>query len=287
MLMLIIIILIDIIGEKMTENNDTMLQIKIGRRFKELIKEYDGTQEITAKFLNYSKTSISRFCSGKERLPDAAIERLAKRWDVREQYIKCQDDYKTFMDVESKYRDDSYSCYSALINYLNTLGAYKVDTIYLLVCPTSMLDSYLNEILPFAQKDKYGDIRSERFDSIYDDSIEKVLSFYFSEAVMEKLGEKGYSYIFLKEYLPRSLSQKMGVSYFDYRSFENSDLDKPKCSIDLCNAIFYKGELEGIYNPLQIDKLFNIIGEYTKSSIRTFISGVFDGYSHDEFHPEI
>lgn len=105
----------------MTENKKDMSNIEIGRRFKELIKEFDGKQEVTAAYLNYSKTTISRYCSGKEKIPDAVIEKVAKRWGVREAYIRCEDDSKTIYDTMLALSKKHNKKYHATLVYLEFL----------------------------------------------------------------------------------------------------------------------------------------------------------------------
>ena len=105
-------------NEKQMSNEEQ--QKKIGKRFKELIKEFDGDQETTAQYLNYSKTSISRFCSGTCPLPDEIIKKLSAKWDEREEYIKCIDDYKTISEEVEAFREHIRSTDDLLIKLLRS-----------------------------------------------------------------------------------------------------------------------------------------------------------------------
>ena len=117
----------------MIQINKQMLNQRIGKRFKELIKEFDGIQDVTSIATHYAKGSISRFCSGKETLPDDIITNCSRRWKIREEYIRCIDDFRTdseFLDyTELQNKDD----FLRQKDYLETLG-FVIKLTYSVFC---------------------------------------------------------------------------------------------------------------------------------------------------------
>lgn len=271
-MVLIIIAWRNIKGEKMTVNNDVMLKIKIGRRFKELIKEFDGKQEITANHLHYSKTSISRFCSGKELLPDSAIEKLANRWGVRKEYLKCEDDYKTHEELFMAACDKNYKRHSIQVRYLESLG-FELALKYLLLCPTDVIDHYLDELLPFMYMDADG--TTPLYFDFYAIPDDDLLYGILSEAEQEQLTKGGYSWGCLNSVLPDEICNNLGITGVG-KHFIDIETDKPFCTVALCYVARYDGKLCGVFNTSHFDRLFDIMDSYTKCSLEMFLNGRFD-----------
>lgn len=97
--------------------------LKYGDRICELMKEKQETATSMIEFLCYANVkSLSPFRTGKKKLSEDQLERLAKRWNVRKEYLNCEDDFKTDADLEKYVRKDDLESFKACQKYLESLG---------------------------------------------------------------------------------------------------------------------------------------------------------------------
>lgn len=263
----------------MTQSKKTMSNRKIGQRFKELIKEFDGTQDVTAMYLNYCKTTISRYCSGEATIPDDVIKKVSKKWDVREEYIKCIDDYKTFSDVYFHGLDQERHDFGKIMNYLEILG-FKLSFTYWITCPAAKYELFKDEVTPFIPTDssdvflcypleyEIGDKNSFLFD-------------LFSLTEAEQLSKRNYMSIYLPfsnlkytEYLtPKDIFKKHFNKIYEIPTTETIDFNNDCCCITVGYLVKNSDRDCGFFTIKQLEKLCYVINSHTKCCIDLFLSG--------------
>lgn len=256
----------------MTNSEKQMLSSKRGARLRELIKENKEKQETIALYLGYAKESISRFCTGKQLLPDSAAETLAKRWNIREEYIKCIDDFKTDLDLlncaEIQNRDN-FLCQK---KYLETLG-FNFSLTYTLSCYKTGVYRHKEALLPFLREDSYDEV-------IHDTDFLLSPKDFFEKCHSE------YCCYFLRKPLDKAIEQKIGslhketIFHDDPRyewmtdSYFISSDESPiyqNCEFDVSYSVIYNGKHIGTFDLREIQELFKIIDAYTKFTIETLL----------------
>lgn len=106
----------------MTQFMKRMSTQEIGKRFKDLINEFDCKQEVTAAYLGKCKTTISRYCSGTCPIPNDVIKKCAKKWNIREEYICGDSDCRTERELIESYSNAINDRDYALIQTIRDLG---------------------------------------------------------------------------------------------------------------------------------------------------------------------
>lgn len=256
----------------MTNSTKQMLSTQRGLRLKALMKENKEKQETIALALGYAKESISRFCTGKQLLPDTAAEILAKRWDIREEYIKCIDDFKTDLELlncaEIQNRDD-FLCQK---KYLETLG-FNISLTYTLSCYKTGVYRHKETLLPFLREDSYNEVINDP-------------DFLLSPKEFFKKCHSKYCCYFLKRPLDKAIEQKIEslhkeTIFHDDPRYEwmcdtyliSSD-ESPtgqNCEFDVSYSVIYNGKNIGAFELREIQELFKIIDAYTKFTIETLL----------------
>lgn len=269
--------------EKVTENRIMMLNKKIGVRLKGLIKEYDTKHEVTAKYLGYSTGSISRFCSGKETLPDAAIEKLSKRWNVRKEYIKCIDDFKTDADLLSATEMQNQSDFLRQKDYLETLGL-SLDLQYTLFCPKTAFYRHREEIMPYLVDSCLEEILH---DPDYTLPSQEFLKKNFSETVCLHLKKP-----FTDELVAQiGTVHKHSIIDRDSDRFDNFDVFDISCtdnplgvnvSFKVAFRVYYNHQYVGDYGIREIQRLLKIIDAYTRCTLETLLVNEYKLYPDED-----
>lgn len=96
---------------------------KYGDRICELMKEKQETATSMIEFLCYAnEKSLPPFRTGKKKLSEDQLERLAERWNVRKEYLNCEDDFKTDADLEKYVHENDLEAFRECRKYLETLG---------------------------------------------------------------------------------------------------------------------------------------------------------------------
>lgn len=106
----------------MTQFEKRMSTQEIGKRFKDLINEFDCKQEVTAAYLGKCKTTISRYCSGTCPIPAEVIEKCARKWDIRKEYISGCSDCRTERELLESYSHAINDRDYLLIQMIRDLG---------------------------------------------------------------------------------------------------------------------------------------------------------------------
>lgn len=249
----------------MINSEKQMLSVQRGLRLKALLKENGEKQETIAHTLGYAKESISRFCTGRQLLPDNAAEILAKRWGVRSEYLKCIDDFKTDLEMidyaEIQNRED-FLCQK---KYLETLG-FCISMIYTLSCSKNAVYRHKEFLLPLLQESSYKAIMND------EDFILPPKEFYrkcfFDNCTL-----------FLKQPLSDDLkalinsfgkSTKISNTLF-FATSDESPLGQ-NTDYGISFEVNYNGQCLGLYSLDSIQQLFCTIDSYTKCSIDIFLS---------------
>lgn len=257
----------------MTSERKKMLNYKIGQRFKELIKEFDGKQEVTAKYLDYHTTSISRFCNGHEPLPDDAIEKVSQKWGIREEYIKCIDDFKTDADLLNSIEIQNSQEFLYQKAYLETLGL-EIHLKYTLFCPMVSVYRYKDLLLPFMCEESVIQIEDNPDFSLPSKDFHRK--------------HRGEDYVlYLKKPLTKEIEASIGTptknstinSCYDSKFSSEGHFVIPattspiqtNCIFSVWFTVHYNGTFLGYYEIIDIQKVFKIIDAHTKSMIETLL----------------
>ena len=256
----------------MDKINNLMLNQKIGKRFKELIKEYDGTQEVTSMATNYAKGSISRFCSGKETLPDEIIANCVRRWKIREEYIRCIDDFKTDSEFLNYAEMQNKEDFLHQKNYLETLG-FTIKLTYSVFCSKNAIYQHKEALIPFLRDDSI-----EMLENDSDFSLEPK-EFYCKNSNSKSL-------LFLKRPLTDEIASAIGSIHkqstivndidtpFDLDRFfipSNESILGENTLFSVYFRTYYQGKYVGDFSIAEIQKVFKIIDSFTRCSIETFL----------------
>lgn len=107
-----------------------MTDIEIGQRIKQNAKRNGFSNQDVADILHYSdRHQISDFYSGKKKFRDDQIKTLATAWSVRPEYLKGIDDWETADEMLSADAARKLTEYTAILDYLKTLGLYLSPTL--------------------------------------------------------------------------------------------------------------------------------------------------------------
>lgn len=122
----------------MTSKSKEMLHLEMGARLKWLAKENGLTREKLGEITGYSSGHISRFYNGKSEIPDNMAQTLSELWNIRKEYILCEDDFKTDEQMYRSLNESSIKEMKATMEYLKTLG--------IVFRPCTVLSCYLTSL---------------------------------------------------------------------------------------------------------------------------------------------
>ena len=274
-------------GIKMTQSKNTMSNQKIGQRFKELIKEFDGTQEITAMYLNYCKTTISRYCSGKVPIPDEVIKKLSKKWDIREEYIRGEDDFKTYTEIlHNEFSSEHYE-YKKILEYLSLLN-FKTTLAYWIICPAHKFNELKETFAPYILFDpslepdesEPDDVRlccPIKYQALDKDSVIYEL---LSSSEIDSLERHSYvsccipfNKICSIDVHPRILLKDYFEKVCNLPLLESIDFKDDFCGITNGFLLNYNGLDMGFYSHQRLKRLFHVLNKHVRLCLDLFISG--------------
>lgn len=97
-----------------------------GKRLKEEAKRHGMTCPDMAELLGYSLDGkqISAIYSGYRKLSDDRFATLSKTWGVREDYLRCNDDWRTDEDALAAAHLSDTEHFSTCLKYLESLGVH-------------------------------------------------------------------------------------------------------------------------------------------------------------------
>ena len=150
-----------------------------GHRIKEEAKRHNLSNRQMADILHYSnEKQISPIYSGKHKLSEDRFEELAKIWNVRIDYLKCKDDFRTEEDLLKSQHNHSKSNLQLQLRYLETIGftispcLYWIANLYEIYSYFSYMQRYIsdseikhiNELVDFTLSDDDADYKYDMND---------------------------------------------------------------------------------------------------------------------------
>lgn len=274
-------------GIKMTQSRKTMSNRKIGQRFKELIKEFDGKQEITAMYLNCCKTTISRYCNGNYPIPNDVIEKVSKKWNVREEYIKCEDNFKTSDEIFHHQFEKDHEKYKKTLEYLSLLD-FKTTYSYLVICPAHKFEEFKKLVEPYLYIEP--DLEPEPFEPFDirlcnpieyqrhdDDSIVHELFSASEIDILSKGNYVSFCILFNKISSANIHPKILLTDYFekidDLPLLDGVNLNKDFCGLTTGYRLNYHGLDMGFCSLHRLKRLFHVMNKQNQLCIDLFISG--------------
>lgn len=261
----------------MTNSEKQMLSVQRGLRLKALMKENNEKQETIALALGYVKESISRFCTGKQLLPDTAAEVLAKRWDIREEYIKCIDDFKTDLEMLDYTDIQNKEEFIFQKNYLEKLG-FKFSIVYSICCSKTDVYEHKSKLLPFLRNDSYNKIISDP-------------DYNLPFSVFKTKHNEENCELFLNRPLTKPFEKEMNSIHktrricndprMDFDIINVPDTESPfgiRCSVVILFDVYYNNERQGYIGIRTLQQLFKNIDKQTKCTLEIFIENKKSGF---------
>lgn len=130
---------------KSTINNET-----IGERLKREAKERGLTVEALADIVEYKNPkNLYDIFSGKRQLKDEKIKKLVDAWNVREDYLRCKDNYPTEDDKLEAIRQGDMSEFNSLLPFLKSLGLEVTISPFWHARMSETLSDDYNDIMPY------------------------------------------------------------------------------------------------------------------------------------------
>jgi transcriptional regulator with XRE-family HTH domain len=124
-----------------------------GMRLSKIRKSRNITQERLAELTNYSVQTISGIETGSRRMTLESASIFAKHLGVRLEYLMCQDDYPTVLDLYHKEIDTEKGNDNSLDNIIKLLSYQikyaKSETTYSALCETYSKISATDKNIPF------------------------------------------------------------------------------------------------------------------------------------------
>lgn len=262
----------------MSQLSKRMSNQEIGKRFKDLINEYDCKQEVTANYLKKCKTTISRYCSGTCQIPDSIIKKCAKKWNVREEYIKCLDDYKTYSDMYFHGLDQQRHDFGKVMNYLELFG-FRLSFAYWITCPATKYELFKDELAPYIPTDSSGVYLCYPLE--YEVGDKNTFLFdMFSRTEVDQLIANSYLSIYIPitnldaiENRPQNVLSKYFDKIYELPTTTNFDFANDCVGIAIGYLVKNNGRDCGFYTVEQLERLFYVINSHTKCCIDLFVSG--------------
>ncbi len=110
-------------------NQENTIDRLIGIRLKNEAQSRGYKNRDMAELLHLSEKYISKIYGGTARLSDYSVDVICKEWHLRENYVRCIDEWKTTAEMVDSIGIQDKNALTATINYLKTLG-YKIDLVY-------------------------------------------------------------------------------------------------------------------------------------------------------------
>lgn len=121
------------------------LNTSCGKRLKECLNDSHMTQKELSKRTSYSQQYISYVISGKRNASAEALISFAKVLNVRNEYLLCEDDYKTSEDIQKALRLSDKKNIECVLQYLDSIG-YSLYIQYTVQSEITTLYFHFDEI---------------------------------------------------------------------------------------------------------------------------------------------
>lgn len=263
-------------GENMTDTEKKMLHSKMGQRLKKLAKEHGFTREDMAEKLNYSCGHISRFYKGTIEIPDNVAQALSKLWNIRKEYILCEDDFKTDEEMYSYMNETSIKEMQAAIDYLKTLGiVFRPCTA--LTCSLTALYRHWIQMQEYIKESEIERLKKE-YD--FDLTPKEFHRTYFSEQCHVELSSPLPELPFLRiEEVAKHSKQKSMVFI---GSMDDKNPLNVNCEVNLFFKVYQNGQFIRTVKIYELQDFVKKIDAYSKCTIETTL---FDPTFGSHFSP--
>ena len=245
-----------------------------GKRIKEEARKHGLTNDAMADLLHYSSgKQISPIYSGKQELSSDRFATLSKAWGLRENYLRCIDDWETDEDMQNATHSSTLNEYKKEIEYLQTIGLSLQPSVYWIASTSDLYYGYwdmekhltdeakriiptLIDIPPAPNGNpNYYDILDEGNHYSDDDVNFLELKSIPNECDLLPLGE---------------LSKNNYIDEDNYDKFSNY-LNTLESSIEIMYNAKYKGEELGAFGIDEISTFLKHIDALCKASIETLL----------------
>ena len=260
----------------MTDTEKKMLHSKMGQRLKRRAKERARTREDMAEKLNYSCGHISRFYKGTIEIPDNVAQALSELWNIRKEYILCEDDFKTDEEMYSYMNETSIKEMQAAIDYLKTLGiVFRPCTA--LACSLTALYRHWIQMQEYIKKSEIERLKKEYDFDLPSDEFHRT---YFAEQCYVELSSPlpdiPFSHL---EDISKSSKQESMVL------LKSSDEKNPlsvNCGVTLFFKVYQNDQFIRNANIYDLRDFMEKLNAYSKCTVETIL---FDSTFGSHFSP--
>lgn len=251
----------------MTRIKNDMLNKEIGARVKILAKENGDKAEVLANCLFCTKEQISRYYNGHCTISRDRITILAKRWNIREEYLLCEDDFKTNDELYAVLKENNIKNMQHAIDYLESLGLY-LKPYTKLHCSLTSFKKHIDELKPYIKKDAFEKLMKQYDFNLPNDEFYKK---YFSERCSVELFKPLPHLPFLdKENI--SKGEHIPHATFIQAGDENNILQQ-NYNVNLGFAVYYQNKFIRTICVDNLQEFIEQLDNYTKCTIETLLIG--------------
>lgn len=249
----------------MTYSEKEMLHLKMGQRLKQLAKEHGLTREDIGEIINYSCGHISRFYNGIIEIPDSAAQILSKLWNIRPEYILCEDDFKTDEEMYLYVNESSIQDMKAAMSYLQTLGI-ELRPHTILSCPLTELYKHFSQL-----KDHIKTSEIQRLQDNYNFGLPQKEFFktYFHEECNIELSSPipGIPFLCAEDISKTAVQED---TFFISVSDSNNPIGT-NCTISLYFKVYYRNKFIRTVSLCDLQEFIKKLDAYSKCTIETIL----------------
>lgn len=251
----------------MTRTKNDMLNKKIGLRVKILAKENGDKADALAKYLFCTKEQISRYYNGHCTISRDRISMLAKRWNVREEYLLCEDDFKTNDELYAISKANNIKDMQHAIAYLESLGLYlKPHTE--LHCSLTGFKRYLEKLKPYIKKESLEKLMKQYDFNLSNSEFRK--KYFYERCLVELFKPLPESPFLDKENI--SKDEHIPHATFVQPGDENNIL-KENYNINLGFTVYYQNKFIRRISVNELQDFIKQLDCYAKCTIETLLIG--------------
>lgn len=249
----------------MTHKKDDMLNKKIGYRIKSLAKENGDTAQKLSEPLFCTKEQISRYYNGHCTISDDRISILAKRWRVREEYIRCEDDFKTNEELYFAVNENDIKNMQSAISYLESLDLH-LKPYSSLHCSLTALKKNIDTLKPYIKQSSL-DALMEKYDFSLA-SCEFHREYFFEDCLVE-LCKALPNHIFLQK---DRISKNEHVAHATFiQVADDNNLLQQNYNVNLGFLVYYKNTFIKKITVSDLQEFVKQLDNYAKCTIETLL----------------
>ncbi len=249
-----------------------------GNRLKSEAQKRGYTNDKMAELLNYScGKQISPIYSGTHKLSDDRFKILSEEWGLREEYLRCLDDWETDSDMWDAFHNSDLEEFRKAIEYLKTIGLSLEPGIFWLTSKKGLYND-------FHSLEKYVTKSGKQY-------VHSIIDFSKSKDQADILySDDDYNEFVEMRSLPEGISKNTSLD----KMIDPSDITKESVvtvytEIDgnmfgLLFRVKYKNKFKGFMQPANVSIYLKHIDALCKASIESLlIAGAipFESYADD------